>query len=358
MDNILIILSDFNRKNLDRILTKIAENVPGKGGIQVVIPVEKKEGKERVAVSERQISGLDVKIKFQNEISSCFLPDEVEGTDIRYIFSLNEESVLGTHPFDIRESVIRMENGQDIIVGVPDGWKKRQASPEKIMEKIEKIILFPDIMHPFSRTFGCTAEVYRTGSDHFSGIPALPELLVKAKWNTISEEKYSPGNTTENTPCSNSGAGLFQVFHFVFYGLKHGESHIRHELGNVFRFGIVGLSGIFVNCGLLYLLTEYIGLFYLVSSAVAIEVSIVSNFLLNDHWTFRNRETRKVSAKISRFLSFQCVAMGGMLINISVLFFLTDFFGIYYIISNIIGILVTFSWNFIVNRNTTWKSTG
>ncbi len=356
MDNILIILSDFNRKNLDRILTKIAENVPGKGGIQVVIPVEKMEEKERVAVSERQISGLDVKIKFQNEISSCFLPDEVDGTGIRYIFSLNEESVLGTHPFDIRESVSQMENGQDIIVGVPDVGNEGKCPVKRTMEKIEKIILFPDIRHPFGRTYGCTSEVYRTGSDHFSGIPALPELLVKAKWDTIGEVRYSPGKNLET--CSNSGAGLFQVYSFVLFGLKHGESHIRHELGNVFRFGLVGLSGIFVNCGLLYLLTEYIGLFYLVSSAVAIEVSIVSNFLLNDHWTFRNRETRKVSAKISRFLSFQCVAMGGMLINISVLFVLTDFFGIYYIISNIIGILVTFSWNFIVNRNTTWKSTG
>ncbi len=357
MGNILIILSDFNIKNLDGILKKIAENVSGKGGIQVAIPVEKMEEPEREAYPEREISGVNVKIRFQDEISSCFLSDAGDSADIRYIFSLNEESVLGTKPFNICESVSRMENGQDIIVGVPDVGNERHYPGKKVMEKIEKIILFPDIRHPFSRTFAYTSEVCKTGSEHFSGIPALPDLLVKAKWNTISEMPYSPGETLANAPRSCSGAGLFQICSFVFYGLNHRDSHIRHELGNVFRFGIVGLSGIFVNCGLLYLLTEYFGLFYLVSSAVAIEVSIVSNFLLNDHWTFRNRETRRVTAKISRFLSFQCVAIGGMLINISVLFFLTDFFGIYYILSNIIGILVTFSWNFIVNRNITWKST-
>lgn len=250
-----------------------------------------------------------------------------------------------------------MENGQDIIVGVPDISKGGQSPGKKVMEKIEKIILFPDIGHPFSRTFACISEVFTTGNDNFIDMPALPELLVKAKWNTLSEYRYTPGQTLADTTYRSSGAGIQQMSEFVLYGLKHRDSHVWHELGTVFRFGIVGLSGIFVNCGLLYLLTEYFGFFYLVSSAVAIEVSIVTNFLLNDHWTFRNRETRKVTAKISRFLSFQFVAMGGMIINISVLFLLTDFFGIYYIISNIIGILVTFSWNFIVNRNITWKST-
>jgi putative flippase GtrA len=357
MDTILIVLSDFNIENLDRILNKIVGNIPGECGLTVVIPGGKPEENGRGAIREMQISGLNVKILFLNEISSRFVPDEIDGTTIRYIFSLTEESVLGTSPFNISESIRQMENGQDIIVGVSDVRKNRQPFPEKIMEKIEKIILFPDIGHPFSRTYACTSEVCLTGRNNFSGLPDLPELLVKVQWNTISEERYSPGKTQEPAPCRSSGAGLFQVFNFILYGLKNRDSHIRHELGNVFRFGIVGLSGIFVNCGLLYLLTEYFGFFYLVSSAVAIEVSIVSNFLLNDHWTFRNRETRRVTAKISRFLSFQCVAMGGMLINISVLFFLTDFFGIYYIFSNIIGILVTFSWNFIVNRNITWRST-
>ena len=54
------------------------------------------------------------------------------------------------------------------------------------------------------------------------------------------------------------------------------------------KFNIVGLTGVFVNEGILMLLTS-LGLYYIYSSIVAIEISIISNFLLNDIWTFKDR---------------------------------------------------------------------
>ena len=55
------------------------------------------------------------------------------------------------------------------------------------------------------------------------------------------------------------------------------------------KFCLVGGSGILVNEGLLFLLTEFGGLYYLWSSAIAIEASIITNYILNDFWTFRDR---------------------------------------------------------------------
>jgi dolichol-phosphate mannosyltransferase len=57
------------------------------------------------------------------------------------------------------------------------------------------------------------------------------------------------------------------------------------------RFGIVGLSGTVVNVGLFSLLLSA-GMDKFLASPLAIEVSIVWNFLLNNYWTFGHRKTR------------------------------------------------------------------
>ena len=54
-------------------------------------------------------------------------------------------------------------------------------------------------------------------------------------------------------------------------------------------------------------------------------------------------------------MAFNLVSAGGVAINIGILYPLTTFFGVYYLISNMIGILVAFAWNFMVNRRVTWK---
>jgi hypothetical protein len=61
---------------------------------------------------------------------------------------------------------------------------------------------------------------------------------------------------------------------------RHG-SLSRTELGRIARFGCVGLIGVGVNSALLWLLTDGAHFYYLVSSVVATEVAILSNFALN-----------------------------------------------------------------------------
>jgi dolichol-phosphate mannosyltransferase len=57
------------------------------------------------------------------------------------------------------------------------------------------------------------------------------------------------------------------------------------------RFALVGASGTVVNLGA-FAVALHTGLNKYVASAVAIEVSIVWNFFLNNYWTFRERKTR------------------------------------------------------------------
>ena len=104
------------------------------------------------------------------------------------------------------------------------------------------------------------------------------------------------------------------------------------------KFNLVGLTGVVVNEGLLVLLVSY-GVYYIYASAIAIEVSIISNFVLNDLWTFRDR--RHGHAAI-RFLKFNGLMLVGLAVNLVILYFGTDYLKINYAVSNLAGIAVAF----------------
>ena len=120
------------------------------------------------------------------------------------------------------------------------------------------------------------------------------------------------------------------------------------------KFAAVGGSGVVVNLAILWLLTEAAGLFYIASAVVSIEVSIITNFLLNEHWTFSDK--RAGNGMLARGIKFNCVSIVSMALNISVLFALTQYTGLYYMISELIGIGAGFLINFFLNLKWTWKN--
>ena len=55
------------------------------------------------------------------------------------------------------------------------------------------------------------------------------------------------------------------------------------------RYGLTGLAGALINLGAFQALLE-LGLHKFLASPIAIELSIVSNFLMHNHWTFADRD--------------------------------------------------------------------
>ncbi len=72
------------------------------------------------------------------------------------------------------------------------------------------------------------------------------------------------------------------------------------------KFSLTGLSGVFVNLGAFQLLTV-LGVHRYLASPIAIELSIISNFLINSHWTFADRAL--IKGKRIRGLKFNVVSL-------------------------------------------------
>src|SRR5262245_55258503 len=84
------------------------------------------------------------------------------------------------------------------------------------------------------------------------------------------------------------------------------------------RFAVVGLSGVVVNLGLLYVFAEQLLLGETWSSVLAIELSILWNFFLNNAFTFHDRNETAHAGLFSRLLRYNAVALVGLGIQVGV----------------------------------------
>lgn len=115
----------------------------------------------------------------------------------------------------------------------------------------------------------------------------------------------------------------------------------------------MGGSGVLVNMGLLYILTRYFALRLEIASPIAIEVSILSNFTLNNLWTFRKRNTHVTFW--NRLIRYHLVTGLAGAVNYLVLLLLVKQFGIHDMISNLVGILIGTIITYSLNSLWTWN---
>ena len=121
-----------------------------------------------------------------------------------------------------------------------------------------------------------------------------------------------------------------------------------------FKFCVVGATGVVVDMAILYLLSDpsTLGLGLTRSKLVAAETAIVSNFLLNDAWTFGDltRRAQGMRPKLRRFLGFNAICAAGLLLNVLILNLLFNVVGLDRYLSNAIAIVAVTGWNYWLNR--------
>lgn len=125
------------------------------------------------------------------------------------------------------------------------------------------------------------------------------------------------------------------------------------KLEEFIKFAFVGGSGVVVNMGLLYILTRYFGIRLEIASPIAIEVSILSNFTLNNIWTFKKRDTHVTFW--GRIFRYHLVTGLAGLVNYGVLLLLVNSFGLHDLVSNLIGILIGTVITYSLNSLWTWN---
>ncbi|MEM1577881.1 MAG: glycosyltransferase [Candidatus Pacearchaeota archaeon] len=256
------------------------------------------------------------------------------------------------HPPEFIPKILKELKENDIVIASRyiKGAKTYQSFLKRFVSRIYILLthlIIPstkNIKDPSSGFFAFRKKILKNIKLEPIGFKILLEILVKAKYNKVSEVPF-------NFMSRKSGKSKFNLKQ-AFISFKHllKLAKYKKEHHRFVKFCIVGISGIIVNEGLLWLLTNA-GLFYLFSSLIAIESSIIWNFFLNDIWTF-NKE-RKGNFFI-RCLKFNISRIMALIINFSLLWLLVSL-GIYYLIANLIGIFIATIFTYLTSLFGVWK---
>lgn len=119
------------------------------------------------------------------------------------------------------------------------------------------------------------------------------------------------------------------------------------------KFLVVGAFGLIVNQGLLFALHGGGGTALSIASPLAIFVSMVVTFGLNEKWTWHDRGGGPI---LNRVLTYFPINTIGLVINFGVLTVLHDDHGMHYLLANLVGAGVAAVWNFGLNHVITWRN--
>lgn len=189
------------------------------------------------------------------------------------------------------------------------------------------------------------------------GYKILIEVLARGDVCRIAEVGY----VFQERQANESKVTWKQYVEYLRHLLRLRFSIGSRTIGRFIRFGLVGLSGVFVDMTILYLLSDpsTLGWGLTRSKVIAAELAIINNFFWNDRWTFgdisKSQQTQR--KRLKRFLKFNIICFLGLVFNVLLLNLLFNTLGVNRYLANLIAIATTTLWNFWINLKLSWRVT-
>ncbi len=121
-----------------------------------------------------------------------------------------------------------------------------------------------------------------------------------------------------------------------------------------FRYIFVGGAATLVDWGLLYILTDFVHIYHLVSAVIAFLLGLITNYFLSKALVFNANETRV--KPLMEFLIYAVIGVVGLGITELIMFIFTDRISLHYMLSKVIATIIVLVWNFIARKKILYKS--
>jgi dolichol-phosphate mannosyltransferase len=262
-----------------------------------------------------------------------------------------------------------IDKGSDYVIGsryiagskIASNWSKTNLISSRLANLIARI--FIDIKDVADLTGGFRAirrsalEKINLQAIHAGGNVFFVNLLHEFSRNGLAISEV-PVNFSDRR-YGKSKRRIRDVIEFLYITYRlNPNSRLRRMI----RFSLVGFSGTIVNLLVIYSMVHLLHQVVLLSDAVAIEVSIISNFFMNHYYTFRAaftspRTTRQESAQsiLVKLGKYNLIALGGAAISFVIFAIGYKILGLNYILADIIAIVLALSWNYWMSVHIVWK---
>ena len=203
------------------------------------------------------------------------------------------------------------------------------------------------VTDPLSGFFIVRRAAVNLDSLHPDGFKIVLEILIRCPDLRVSEIPIHFGYRH----AGESKASLWETIRFFRLLLRLRLASAQ----NFARFLAVGTSGLVVNNLALAALTELMGIHYLLSVAVATQVSTLWNFSLTETWVFSQRRTEHPI--LNRLVSFLLMNNLLLILRGPLLAFMVERLGVHYIISNLASLCAITLLRYIVADRWIWIET-
>lgn len=196
-----------------------------------------------------------------------------------------------------------------------------------------------------------------------AGYKILLEVIGRGQIGRIAEVGYVFQERAEGESKVTWRHYIDYIHHLLRLRVNGRFARIRQKfpVGRFLRFGLVGLSGVFVDMAILYLLHTTLGLPLTRSKILAGEGAIINNFMWNDAWTFADISQRQQGwgPRLKRLLKFNAICLAGLVLNVLVLNVVYNvlFDQRWAYLANLIAIAIVTFWNFWLNLKLSWRVT-
>lgn len=114
---------------------------------------------------------------------------------------------------------------------------------------------------------------------------------------------------------------------------------------NFVKYGVIGISGVFLDFVVFFLLTNFTPIYYIAVNFVSVSMGIINNFVLNICFNFKTKN--KI---VNRFLSFYAIGMVGLLISSVLLYLLVEWWNINKLLSKLFVIVFVVAIQYSLNK--------
>lgn len=262
------------------------------------------------------------------------------------------------HPADVIPGMIeQIDAGSDMVIpsrfipGGDDGglnlYRKWVSWTARMMARaaLKRVRRITD---PTSGFFAVRKETIAGKQLNPIGWKIMLEIIVQADIQKIVEIPYHFKARDLGSSKMSMMEQLKYVAHLAKLVLRSDED------SRFYKFCLVGLSGVAVNL-VFYELFIALGAKVIAAFLLSSAISIISNFLLNNRFTWRRGQSGRFMPFSRRFLKYAAVSSAGLAISSGLVSIFYYWFHISSTLSGIIGIVGSVVWNFIVNDKWTFS---
>ncbi|MBR2775058.1 MAG: GtrA family protein [Selenomonadaceae bacterium] len=120
----------------------------------------------------------------------------------------------------------------------------------------------------------------------------------------------------------------------------------RERMLEIVRFCFVGGVSFLMDYGLLFVLTEFVGLYYLYSSAISFSVTVVFNYWLCVIYVFKGAKSQTTRQAII-FFGTGVIGLG---LNQLCMWLFVAVAGLHYMLAKIFATAIVTIWNYVTKR--------